>query len=99
MKEKLCAVYILTNIANAVLYTGVTSNLPKRMYEHKNKFDKKSFTYRYKCVKLVWYETTHDIREAIKREKQIKNWHREWKINMINEKNPEWKDLSLVFTS
>ena len=85
-------VYILTNKSNKVLYIGVTNNLECRMYEHKNKLVK-GFTEKYNLTKLVYYEVTSDIISAIKREKQLKNWHRDWKIKLINDFNPEWKDL------
>jgi len=87
-------VYILTNKSNKVLYIGVTNNLECRMYEHKNKLVK-GFTEKYNLTKLVYYEVTSDIISAIKREKQLKNWHRDWKIKLINDFNPEWKDLSI----
>lgn len=87
-------VYILTNKSNKVLYIGVTNNLECRMYEHKNKLVK-GFTEKYNLTKLVYYEVTSDIISAIKREKQLKNWHIDWKIKLINDFNPEWKDLSI----
>lgn len=89
-------VYILTNLSNKVLYIGMTNNLVRRMYEHKKKLVK-GFTSRYNLVKLIYYETTNDITSAIKREKQLKNWHRQWKINLIRTKNPDYKDLSKDF--
>jgi len=89
-------VYILTNRNNNVLYIGVTNNLIRRTYEHKNKLVE-GFSKRYKLIKLVYYETTGSIESAIEREKQLKNWHRGWKINLINQLNPEWKDLSNDF--
>jgi len=85
-------VYILTNKKNKVLYIGVTNDLERRMYEHKNKLVE-GFSQKYKLNKLVYYEVTNDVNSAISREKQLKNWHREWKINLINQFNPEWKDL------
>jgi putative endonuclease len=85
-------VYILTNKTNKVLYIGVTNNLELRMFEHKNKLVE-GFTEKYNLNKLVYYEVTSDIRSALEREKQLKNWHRKWKINLINSFNPEWKDL------
>lgn len=72
----------MTNFINTVLYVGVTDNLARRVYEHKNKLIK-GFSEKYSIKKLVYYETTNDINSAIKREKQLKNWHREWKINLI----------------
>ncbi len=89
-----CAVYILTNNHNTVLYTGVTSDLHRRLWEHRNSPDRKSFCARYNLNKLVYFEVTNDIKAAICREKQIKNWHRSWKIALIQKHNPEWRDLS-----
>ena len=86
-------VYFLTNKKNNVLYIGVTSNLEKRIYEHKNKLIE-GFAEKYNCNKLVYYEHYNKIEEAIKREKQLKNWHRKWKNNLVEKENPEWKDLS-----
>ena len=86
------AVYILTNYNNTTFYIGVTSNLSKRIWEHKNKVVE-GFTQKYNLDKLVYYEITDSIISAIKREKQLKNWHRDWKINLIKETNPEFKDL------
>ncbi len=86
-------VYILTNKTNRVLYIGVTNNLIRRIYEHKNKLVK-GFTKKYNLLKLVYFEVTNDVQSALSRETHLKNWHREWKINMINEHNPVWKDLS-----
>ncbi|MCB0729381.1 MAG: GIY-YIG nuclease family protein, partial [Ignavibacteriae bacterium] len=85
-------VYIMTNKKNGVLYTGVNNNLLRRVAEHKKKIVK-GFTEKYNLDKLVWYEQTNDIRVAIQKEKQIKRWIRKWKIELIEEKNPEWKDL------
>lgn len=91
------AIYILTNKNNAVLYTGVTSDLRKRLYEHKNKLFVSSFTSRYNVSKLVYYEVFTSIEEAIAREKQIKGGSRKKKIVMIEGMNPEWRDLSFNF--
>ncbi len=85
-------VYIMTNKNNGVLYTGVTSNLYKRVSEHKNKIVA-GFTSRYNVTKLVYYEEIETMPEAIAREKQIKGGSRQKKMDMINSKNPEWKDL------
>ena len=87
-------VYILSNKANTVLYVGVTGNLERRMYEHKNKLID-GFTKRYNVDKLVYFETTSDVDEAIKREKALKNLVRRKKEELINSINPEWVDLSL----
>jgi putative endonuclease len=86
-------IYILTNKNNTVLYTGVTSNLRKRIFEHREKINKSSFTFRYNIDKLVYYETFHAIEEAIAREKQIKGGSRTKKIALINSINPNWKNL------
>jgi len=82
----------MTNRRNTVLYTGVTSNLPRRIYEHKAKFVE-GFTKKYGICKLVYYEAFEDIREAIAREKQIKAGSRKKKIDLIATMNPEWMDL------
>ena len=92
--NKTYAVYILTNYLETSLYIGVTSNLQKRVWEHKNKVVK-GFTEKYNVNKLVYYELTDSIETAINREKQLKRWHRQWKINLIKEMNLEFKDLSL----
>ena len=86
------AIYIITNKPNGTLYIGVTSNLVKRIYEHKNKFVD-GFSRKYNLDKLVFYEVIDEMEVAIKREKQLKNWHREWKIELIQKMNPEWNDL------
>ncbi|MBN2788932.1 MAG: GIY-YIG nuclease family protein [Candidatus Delongbacteria bacterium] len=83
----------MTNQKNKTLYTGVTSDLKKRIYEHKNKIHNNSFTAKYNINKLVYYETTNDPTSAITREKQIKAGNRQKKLDLINEFNPEWKDL------
>ncbi len=87
-------VYILTNYNETTFYIGVTSDLEKRVWEHKNKIFK-SFSSKYNLDKLVYYETTDSIESAILREKQLKRWHRGWKINLIKENNPEFTDLSV----
>ena len=96
MNDRQYYIYMLTNRTNRVLYIGMTNDLERRMFEHKNKLVK-GFTKRYNLTKLVYYEVTNDADSAIKREKQLKNWHREWKINLITESNPEWNDLSEGF--
>lgn len=85
-------VYILTNKTNNVLYTGVTHNLIKRVYEHKNKITK-GFTSKYNVNKLVYFEVIDEVIVAIEREKEIKGWLRERKIDLIRSINPKWKDL------
>ena len=91
------AIYILTNKNNSVLYTGVTSDLRKRLYEHKNKIYASSFTSKYNISKLVYFEVFSLIEEAIAREKQIKAGSRKKKIDLINNLNPDWNDLSINF--
>lgn len=85
VRRKTYAVYIMTNKNNTVLYIGVTNNVERRVMEHKNCLLPSSFTSRYKITKLLWYETTYNIEEAIKREKQLKAWRRSWKKDLINE--------------
>jgi putative endonuclease len=85
-------VYILTTVKNTALYTGVTNDLVRRIYEHKNNVVE-GFTKRYNVHKLVYYETGEDILAAIEREKQIKNWVRKKKIALINDFNSDWHDL------
>ena len=86
-------VYIMTNKPYGTLYIGVTYNLEKRTTQHK--FDLiKGFTAKYGVHMLVYYEEFNDVREAIQREKSLKRWYRDWKIDLINKFNPEWKDLA-----
>jgi len=92
MNKKLYYTYILTNNYNTVLYIGVTNNLIRRVYEHKNKLAK-GFSSRYNLTKLVYYETLDSPYEAIKREKQLKNLVRRKKDVLINDFNPKWEDL------
>ena len=75
-------VYILTNYRNRTLYTGITNNLERRIYEHKNGLID-GFSKKYKLKKLIYYEEFENVRDAILREKQLENWHREWKLNLI----------------
>jgi len=84
----------MTNEGNRVLYTGVTNDLQRRVYEHKNKLVK-GFTKKYNVVKLIFYEVCDEIESAILRERQIKGWLRAKKIALIESMNPEWRDLSL----
>ena len=85
-------VYILASKRNGTLYIGVTSDLMKRAYEHRKALVK-GFTERYKVHLLVYFETTGSAESAIAREKQLKKWNRQWKIELIEENNPEWADL------
>ena len=86
------AVYILASQRNGTLYTGVTSSLVKRVWEHQNNLIE-SFTKRYGVHLLVYFELHADMKNAITREKQIKKWNRAWKIRLIEDGNPEWRDL------
>ena len=86
-------VYILATNDNKVIYTGVTNDLRRRVYEHRNSLDKSSFTSRYHVNKLVYYECTGDVNSAIEREKQIKGWNRKHKNKLIESKNRDWVDL------
>lgn len=83
---------MMSNKPKGVLYTGVTSDLVKRIYEHKNELSE-GFTKKYNLKNLVWFEIFDNIEEAIIKEKQIKNWKRDWKIKRIEESNPDWNDL------
>lgn len=85
-------VYILASRKNGTLYIGVTSDLVKRVWEHKNDFVD-GFTKRYQVHTLVWYEAHESMVSAIAKEKALKNWHRTWKIRIIEEGNPQWLDL------
>lgn len=87
------AVYIMTNYLNSTFYIGVTNNLIRRIYEHKIKIND-GFTSKYNLNKLVYFEITSSIEDALNREKQLKNWKRGWKIDLIKNKNPLFKDLS-----
>ena len=86
-------VYIMTNAHRTTLYTGVTNNLPRRVFEHKNHLDKGSFTDQYNCEFLVYYEVTTNVESAIAREKQIKGWVKRKKIALFEKINPNWDDL------
>ncbi len=85
-------VYILASKKNGTLYIGVTNELVRRVYEHKEGLIE-GFTKKYDVKNFVYYEITNDINEAIKREKALKKWLRKWKIELIENMNPEWKDL------
>jgi len=90
--ERSYYVYIMASGKNGTLYIGVTNDLIRRVYEHKNNTIK-GFTQRYKVHHLVHFENTNEISEAIKREKQLKWWNRKWKLRLIEETNPDWRDL------
>ncbi|MBQ2611594.1 GIY-YIG nuclease family protein [bacterium] len=91
--NKTYAVNILTNYNETTFYIGVTGDLQKRIWEHKNKVVE-GFTKKYNVDRLVYYELTEDVESALNREKQLKRWHRQWKIILIKEMNPEFNDLS-----
>ncbi|ACT58122.1 GIY-YIG nuclease family protein [Hirschia baltica] len=90
--DRITAVYIVANRKNGALYTGVTSHLIQRIHQHKQGVAD-GYTKRYGCKNLVWYELHEDIREAIRREKSLKSYRRQNKINMIVKNNPHWSDL------
>jgi putative endonuclease len=92
MQIKQYYVYILASKRNGTLYTGITSDLRKRVYEHKNN-SIEGFTKRYNVHNLVYYEIIDNVNNAIEREKQIKKWDRKWKLQLIERFNPEWEDL------
>jgi putative endonuclease len=87
-------VYILASKKNGVLYIGVTNDLEKRVLEHKHKLNK-GFAAKYNVDKLVYFEQFSIIEEAIQREKQLKKWNRDWKIELIEKENPDWSDLAI----
>jgi putative endonuclease len=89
-------VYLLTNWNNKVMYAGVTSDLKRRLFQHRNK-SVKGFTEKYNIHKLVYYEATSDVVSAIAREREIKKWRREKKNRLVETINPDWKDLSAVW--
>ena len=96
--EKNYYVYILANKRNGTLYIGITSNLIKRVWEHKEKIAD-GFTKKYDVDKLVYVEYFRDPENAIKREKRLKKYKRQWKINLIEKDNPQWNDLYDIFVS
>jgi putative endonuclease len=91
-------VYILASKRNSTLYIGITSNLLKRVYEHKNNLIE-GFTKKYNVHDLVYYETYNYVHDAITREKNIKKWRRQWKIELIEKSNPKWEDLYCSLSS
>ena len=92
-KQKTYYIYILANKRNGTLYIGVTNNLKRRIFEHKNKLVT-GFTKEYNVNQLVYFEQHTDIRAALTREKRLKKWNRSWKLELIEKENSEWKDLS-----
>ena len=91
--SKTYCVYIMANERNTTLYIGATSDIARRVWEHKNKATE-GFTEKYKISKLVYVETHEDPESAIQREKRLKEWKRQWKVELIEKENPAWKDLS-----
>jgi putative endonuclease len=89
-------IYILASKKNGTLYVGMTNDLVRRFYEHKSGFIE-GFTKKYSINKLVYFESTSDVNEAILREKRLKKWKRQWKIELIEKSNPGWRDLSEDF--
>ncbi|MDD5342829.1 MAG: GIY-YIG nuclease family protein [Smithella sp.] len=89
-------VYVLASKQNGTLYIGVTNDLERRLYEHKNNLSD-GFTKRYRVHNLVYYESVNDINVALQREKQLKRWTRKWKMELIEKVNPEWSDLAKKF--
>ena len=92
MTKKQFFIYIMTNKRKGTLYIGVTSDLPARVWQHKSNLIE-GFTEKYKLHKLVYYEQHENIYSAIKREKQMKKWQRQWKLEIVEKLNPHWKDL------
>jgi putative endonuclease len=92
MLTKQYYVYIMGSKRNGTLYTGITGDLIRRTYQHRNGL-LSGFTKKYGVTQLVWYEVHQDVNEAIKREKNIQAWKRQWKLRLIEESNPEWNDL------
>lgn len=86
----------MTNKPKGTLYVGITNNLIRRVYEHKNDLNERSFTSRYSLHRLVYYEAYNYVWDAIRREKSVKKWKRDWKIRMIEEVNPNWEELTII---
>lgn len=86
-------VYILASGKNGTLYIGMTNNLQRRLFEHKEG-EVAGFTKQYSVYQLVYFEETSDVRTALQREKRFKKWNRQWKLDLINESNPDWSDLA-----
>ncbi|PZF71145.1 GIY-YIG nuclease family protein [Taibaiella soli] len=91
--QKAGFVYVMTTLANSVLYIGVTSNLSQRVWQHRTKYYPNCFTAKYNCVKLVYYYRFDSIGDAIAGEKRLKDRHRAFKIDLIKKRNPNWQDL------
>ena len=93
MNTRAYHVYLLASGFNGTLYIGITRDLIHRIHQHRTHMDPKSFTARYGVTRLVWFETYDDPENAIRREKRLKEWQRDWKIALIEEQNPRWEDL------
>ena len=93
--DRVSFAYILASRFRGTIYTGVTSDLTRRIWEHRNGI-RSRFPSRYSVYRLVWWEAFGDTELAIRREKQLKRWHRAWKINLIDEQNPHWEDLAVA---
>lgn len=93
MSEKYFFVYMMASGKRGTIYIGVTSDLLSRVRQHKDHLFRNSFTDRYDVTTLVWYEALGDAESAIRREKQMKEWRRAWKVELIQEANPQWRDL------
>ncbi len=85
-------IYILASKQNGTLYVGITNDIVRRVFQHKNN-EVEGFTAKYQAHRLVWYESCSDVHGAIAREKQLKKWNRKWKLALIEESNPQWRDL------
>ncbi|WP_239000262.1 GIY-YIG nuclease family protein [Hyunsoonleella ulvae] len=92
---KLWYVYVMANKSNGTIYIGITNEIEERVKEHKLKVFPKSFTAKYNCDKLIYFEEFENGEEAVKRERQFKKWKRDWKIDLIEDMNPNWIDLSV----
>ena len=90
-------VYILASQARGTLYIGVSNSMERRYFEYLSAVNTQSFTAKYGVGRLVYYEETNDVETAIAREKQLKNWHRQWKINLVESTNPNWRDLAKAY--
>ena len=90
-------VYMMASRKHGTLYIGVTADIVRRVWEHRDKVFPESFTARYNVNRLVWYQEFDDITDAISHEKRMKRWRREWKVQLIEESNPEWDDLYPTF--
>ncbi|WHU01150.1 MULTISPECIES: GIY-YIG nuclease family protein [unclassified Sphingomonas] len=92
-RERTPCVYILASGPRGTIYIGVTSDLPGRLFQHRNGITG-GFVHEHRVYRLVWYEVAECMESAIAREKQLKRWHRDWKLNLIERQNPEWNDLA-----